>query len=135
MEFCVDKRTFSSRLRVLFPLMNPPRFHELFASVVIVFAFSISQMVLAQTPSAPSGVSAVWTANGVNLSWIPSAGAATYRVYRGATSGGENGTPLEAWVTTSSYLDATSVNGQQYYYQVTAVGTSGTESTWAPRRS
>jgi hypothetical protein len=57
------------------------------------------------------------------LSWTASTGANSYNVYRGTSSGGE--TLLANNVTSVSYTDANLNNNTQYFYQVSAVNTSG----------
>jgi fibronectin type 3 domain-containing protein len=110
--------------------MGLVRFSNWFAAICALVAVSVcgAPTARAQAPAAPTGVSAVWTANGVDIGWQPSTGAATYRVYRGTTSGGESPTPLATGLTGLSYLDVAAVSGHTYYYEVTALSTSGSES-------
>jgi ELWxxDGT repeat protein len=74
-------------------------------------------------PPAPTGVVATPGNAKVALSWSPSAGAATYTVYRGTASGAE--TLVQAGVPGTSFLDAGLTNGQHYFYQVTASNPGG----------
>jgi hypothetical protein len=76
--------------------------------------------------AAPTGLTATPGNGKVTLSWTASTGAATYNIYRGATSGAE--VQLATGVTTASYTDSAVTNGTKYYYEVTAVNSSG-EST------
>lgn len=66
----------------------------------------------------PSGLAAVSGNSQVSLSWSASAGATSYNIYRGSSSGGET---LLASSSTNSYLDNAVTNGSTYYYEVTAV--------------
>ena len=65
----------------------------------------------------------------VTLSWAVDADAINgYNVYRGTTSGGESGTPLNGTpILTTSYTDSSPVAGANYYV-VKAIGSGGTLS-------
>ncbi len=72
------------------------------------------------------------TQHAVHLTWNPSSSAVVgYRVYRSTTSGQFYSplfsTPLDAF----SFDDSTVTNGDTYYYVVTAVDSSGVESTYS----
>ena len=64
------------------------------------------------------------------MSWTAPGGTGTltgYNVYRGTTSGGESGSPLNGatpW-TSTTYSDTACVAGTTYYYKVKAVTASG----------
>ncbi len=62
---------------------------------------------------------------GIELSWTAPAGSLTgYNIYRGTTPGGESTTPLNATPlspTATTYIDATVVPGNTYYYLVRAL--------------
>jgi fibronectin type 3 domain-containing protein len=79
----------------------------------------------AAPPSAPVGLSATASTNQVSLSWAASAGATSYNIYRGSTSGGEGQTPYRTGVSSSSFVDTGVVSGGTYFYQVSAVGAGG----------
>ena len=74
-------------------------------------------------PAAPTSLKATPGNASVALSWTGSTGASTYNVYRSTTSGTES--LLKSGVTTTSYSDATAVNGTTYFYQVSAVSSAG----------
>ena len=80
------------------------------------------------TPAAPAPPTNVAAAAGnktVTLSWTPSAGAASYNVYRGTSAGAEAATPLQTGITTATYTDTGLTGGTTYYYTVAAVNTGG----------
>lgn len=78
-----------------------------------------------------SGTGVQVTQHSVALAWTASttSGVVGYYVYRGTESG--NYTKISSSVTTTSFTDSTVQSGQDitYYYVVTAVDASGTEST------
>jgi fibronectin type 3 domain-containing protein len=79
-------------------------------------------------PAAPTGLTVTGTsASQVGMSWTASTGqdVAGYRVYRNGSA-----TPLNSsLVPTTGYTDSTVAGGTTYSYAVTAVNTSGVEST------
>jgi fibronectin type 3 domain-containing protein len=89
-------------------------------------------------PTAPSNVAAVagnatvtitWTAPQTNSDSTILTDLLGYEIYR-STSGGSTYTQLNSSdITTTSYTDSTAVNGQTYYYKVTAADTGGLESS------
>ncbi len=90
-------------------------------------------------PSAPAGLTATGGNAIVSLSWTASAGAASYKVFRGTSSGGEGTSPV-AGITGLSYADTGLVNGTTYYYRVAAVngggaGPSSVEASATPQQS
>lgn len=79
------------------------------------------------TAVSGSGVAAV--AHSVDLSWTASSSAVVgYNVYRGAVSGGPYTKINSAADAATAFTDGTVQSGQTYYYTVTAVDNSGTES-------
>ncbi len=77
------------------------------------------------TVAPPTNLIATATTAHVNLSWTAATGAVTgYNVYRGATSGGESGTPLNPVALsagTTTYQDTAVAPGGTYYYVVQAI--------------
>jgi fibronectin type 3 domain-containing protein len=68
----------------------------------------------------------VQTGKHVDLTWQARAGAVTYDVYRGKGSGLM--TLLAKGVTKTSYRDLAVTVDTSYSYQVSAIGSSGSES-------
>lgn len=85
---------------------------------------SVLSVPLAGTGLAP-------LAHSVDITWDPSTSTTLqgYNVYRGTVSGGPY-SKISPTLATSTLLftDTTPVSGKQYFYVVTAVDTSGTES-------
>ncbi len=84
------------------------------------------------TPPTPPPTPPPATQHSVALSWGASSSQVIgYRVYRSESSGSSysalNGTAVNAL----SYSDSTVASGTTYYYVVTAVDSSGTESTYS----
>jgi len=73
-------------------------------------------------PAAPTNLIATPGNGQVSLSWTASAGAASYKVYRSTTPGGETAI---AGVTTTTYINTGLTNGKTYYYKVAAVNGGG----------
>jgi uncharacterized protein (DUF1800 family)/fibronectin type 3 domain-containing protein len=80
----------------------------------------LSQVVNAMPLAAPSGVTAASGDKQVTLNWNPSAGAASYTVYR--KFGSEVAySVLAAGVLAPPFVDTGLTNGTRYYYQLRAV--------------
>ena len=86
--------------------------------------FSFAPKALA----APTALTATGGNSQVTLGWTASAGATSYNVYRGTTSGGESTTPIATGVTGTSYADTAVTNGTTYYYTVKAINAGGTSA-------
>jgi len=70
-----------------------------------------------KTPTgAPTGLTASATPGSVGLNWTATAGATSYKIFRGTTSGSL--TELATGVGTNAYMDTTVTNGVTYYYAV-----------------
>jgi len=77
-------------------------------------------------PSSPTGLAALRDDGQVTLGWNAVAGATSYNVKRSTVSGGPYTNVLS---TTANYATDTGLtNGTTYYYVVSAVGSTGTES-------
>jgi fibronectin type 3 domain-containing protein len=77
----------------------------------------------ATAPPAPTGLSATPSDGRVALSWNAVAGATSYDVYRGTSSGGE--TLLQSGVAGTTFADTAVTDGTTYYYTVSAVNAAG----------
>src|SRR5262249_14220825 len=75
------------------------------------------------SPLAPTGLAAQPASGSVSLSWNGSAGAASYTVKRG-TSSGTYPTTFPG-VSSTSYTDNSVTNGTKYFYVVTATNAGG----------
>ena len=69
----------------------------------------------------PAGLVAVAGDNVVNLSWTAAAGSTSFNLYRGTSGGGESATPYVAGLASTAFADTNVVNGQTYFYTVTAI--------------
>ncbi len=98
------------------PLLD--RFGSLVYASSTVFRLS-PPLPPAQLTIAPTG------AGQVRLSWAAAAGASRYRITRRSASGAET---VLGEVTTTSFLDATVVPGQRYFYTVTTITSYGDSS-------
>lgn len=80
---------------------------------------------VANTPPPPP-------THSVNLAWTAStSGVSGYNIYRATTSGGPYTKVSSTLVTGVSYTDNSVASGSTYFYVVTAVGTSGVESSFS----
>ena len=70
---------------------------------------------------SPSALTATAGDGVVNLAWTASANSTSFNVYRGTISGGESAMPLATGLTASAFADTNVVNGQTYFYTVTAI--------------
>jgi hypothetical protein len=77
----------------------------------------------AAIPSAPTSLSATAGNGQVVLSWTASSGATSYNIYRGTSSGDE--ATLTTGVTTAGFTDTGVTNATTYFYEVTAVNSTG----------
>jgi glycosyl hydrolase family 44/fibronectin type III domain protein len=78
---------------------------------------------LVNPPAAPTGLQATGGDAQVSLNWTASAGATSYYVKRGTTSGGPY-TQVAA-PTVTSFTDTGLTNGKTYYYVVSSLNTAG----------
>jgi hypothetical protein len=85
---------------------------------------------VANPPAAPSGLQATGSDAQVSLNWTASAGATSYYVKRGTTSGGPYNQVAAPTVT--SFTDTGLTNGTTYYYVVSALNTAGESANSSP---
>ena len=83
-------------------------------------------------PTAPTGLAATPGNSSVSLVWNASAGATSYKVSRGASSGGPYTTTVATGLTATAYTDTTVTNGATYAYVVTAINVAGESTESAP---
>jgi len=76
-------------------------------------------------PTTPSNLVATPGIGQIALSWSASAGAISYNVYRGTTSGGEGTTAYATGLTGTTYVDTSTTPSTTYYYEVLAVTAPG----------
>ncbi len=82
--------------------------------------------VLKPQPVAPAGLSAAADSSQITLTWLPSAGATSYNIYRSATSGGPY-TLISTGgsITDTGYNDFTVSFGSPWFYVITAMNPYG----------
>lgn len=76
-------------------------------------------------PSAPTALTAAGGIGQIALAWTASPGAASYSVFRAASSGGEGATPYQSGITGTTLRDASVTAGTSYFYVVRAVNAGG----------
>jgi hypothetical protein len=81
-------------------------------------------------PAAPAALYAAPGDGAVPLRWQPSAGATSYTVMRGTSSGGPY-SAIASDVTGGSYTDTSVTNGTTYYYTVIAANAAGASASSA----
>ena len=87
-------------------------------------------LAISAMPLAPPGdITATAGDRRVTLTWLPSAGATSYTVYR-RVGNDQDFTELTTGVMTSSFVDPQLTNGTRHYYRVTAV-TAAAQSEWS----
>ena len=93
-----------------------------------------SVTVTSNTPNSPTlvalnGTATAPVAHSVSLSWVASTSTVVgYNIYRGSVSGGPYALLNSTADSALSYADSSVVSGQTYFYVVTAVDSTGTES-------
>ena len=86
--------------------------------------FTNVSVTLPAPPQAPAGLTGTPGNNQVHLTWNATANASSYTVKRSDTPGGPY-TNVVSGVATESYTNTGLVNGQTYYFVVTATNSSG----------
>ena len=74
---------------------------------------------------APTGLSATNGIGQISLAWTAVSGATSYNVYVGTVSGGEGSAPVATGVSAAAYTATGLTSGIAYYFEVTAVNSSG----------
>jgi fibronectin type 3 domain-containing protein len=84
-----------------------------------------AQAAACTVPATPAGDELTANADSsITITWPASAGATSYNLYRGTTSGGEGNTPV-ASTTSTTYTDKNLSSTPTYFYQITAVNSCG----------
>jgi alpha-tubulin suppressor-like RCC1 family protein len=94
-----------------------------YSLVVIANGIASAPLVTSLTPPAPTGVTARPGNGEVILTWNPVQGATSYNVNLGFSPGGPYN--LEGSTTGTNFTDVLGVNGQTFYYVITAVNNAG----------
>ena len=89
----------------------------------------------APVPPAPTDLNAVAGFGIVQLTWDAMPGATSYTVYRGTNDSGEGTTPIATGIVGTTFTDTGLVNGQDYYYRVTAVNSPQAGTSWESAES
>ena len=76
-------------------------------------------------PAVPTAVAATAGNGAVSLSWSAVAGASTYEVFEGTTSGGEGAQAVKTGVSGTTASVSGLSNGSKYYFTVAAVDAGG----------
>jgi Dockerin type I domain len=83
-------------------------------------------VIVETVPLAPAGPSATGGGEQIVLQWTAEGHAVgSYNIYRGNSAGAEGSTPIATDVTGAMYTDSNVINGQTYYYEITAVDDGG----------
>jgi fibronectin type 3 domain-containing protein len=76
-------------------------------------------------PLAPQNPTAVPVSKQMTLSWSPSDGATSYTIYRSTLTKRQVSEPVATGVGGSRFIDMTVVDGQTYFYRITASNDGG----------
>jgi hypothetical protein len=91
-------------------------------------AGSVASQTVSGTGAAPAPAAADHT---VSLSWTDNTTATAYNVYRGAASGGPYAKVNASPDTGNAYTDDSVASGKTYFYVVTSLDDTGTESGYS----
>jgi hypothetical protein len=107
-------------------LAGTPTAAGTFSFTIMVSDFSSPVQTASQAFSVPVSAASHY----VTLSWNAVSGAASYNVYRGATSGGPYA-QITNGISPATYTDDNVTAGATYYYVVTDVSNYGQESSYS----
>ncbi|WP_301002435.1 fibronectin type III domain-containing protein [Capsulimonas corticalis] len=79
-------------------------------------------------PATPTNLVATGQTSQITLSWTPVTGAVGYNIYRYTFANPQSYAPTYYSVTSNPYVDTGLTNGTLYLYQISAVGSNGSES-------
>lgn len=98
-------------------------------NVIISMVLLVMIVIAGCGSSSPDYPTALTGTNGTGqeyLSWYAAPGATGYNVYRGTVSGPVSSkTMIASNLSTTYYTDATVIPGNNYFYQVTAILSTG----------
>ena len=98
-----------------------------------VDAFATVAVVPPSAPPAPSVIS-LPVGKSLKVSWQSDNAVKYYSVYRGTVSAGSY-IRVASWVSSTSYVDTSLVNGEQYFYVITADDDLGNSSGYSGEAS
>jgi len=102
--------------------LSTPYYYEVMA--MNAAGVSVGSAIVSTRLAAPASLTAYPGNNEISLVWPATVGATNYVLLRGTSSGRE--TTTVATTTNTTFLDTNVLNGDAYYYVVTAVGVGGT---------
>jgi autotransporter-associated beta strand protein len=102
--------------------LSTPYYYEVMA--MNAAGVSVGSAIVSTRLAAPASLTAYPGNNEISLVWPATVGATNYVLLRGTSSGRE--TTTVTTTTNTSFLDTNVLNGDTYYYVVTAVGVGGT---------
>jgi hypothetical protein len=106
------------------------------ASASLAFAAAGTTSVASQTVSGTGAVTPpAAAAHTVSLSWTDDTSVVAYNVYRGAASGGPYAKVNASPDAGNAYTDDSVASGKTYFYVVTSLDDSGTESEYSKQVS
>lgn len=99
-------------------------------------SFTGNATITSTATNSPMTVTVAGGSHSVSLSWTASTSTVVgYNVYRGTISGGPYTLVNSSLVAGTTYTDLGIASGQTYYYVVTAVNSSGSESVYSNQAS
>ena len=99
-------------------------------------SFTGNVTITSTATNSPMTIAIAGGSHSVSLSWTASTSTVVgYNVYRGTVSGGPYTLLTSSPVAGTTYTDLAVASGQAYYYVVTAVNSSGTESVYSNQAS
>lgn len=99
-------------------------------------SFTGNATITSTATNSPMTIAVAGGSHSVSLSWTASTSTVVgYNVYRGTVSGGPYTLVNSSLVPGTTYTDLGIASGQTYYYVVTAVNSSGSESVYSNQAS
>jgi hypothetical protein len=82
-------------------------------------------------PATPTGLAGMAGNRQISLSWVPTAGAVGYNLWRSTNNGGSY-QPAATGLATAGYVDTNALSGRTNYYEVAAVDGCGASANSVP---